>query len=395
MSETVVDRVRHVVDAAAMSKVAFSERIRLTPDKLSKALGGTRRFTSLELALIAEVGGVTVDWLLTGRQPVRPAIAARALAADVLPEPVSLETVTGPVSQAYEVLGLLGRSPDLPSMPELRDLPRYIDQGEALAADALTWLRAKGVAALATLDSEAMMTALEDVFGIDIGIASLPTGLSGLAWQTDAFRLVLLSPTEVWTRQRFTLAHELGHILARDAQQLIPERQMTPGRRQDRTESRANAFAAALLMPSEDVVEAIRTALADEGVGSLSEARFADLVVRFRVSPSALLARLGKLRLVDSETQGRLRGLTTEFCHLVAGGIEADQREKSLTSVRRRVPPRPAMSLFSAYCDGDTTLRPFAALLDRDVDELHELLDRAERDLSVQSSDEGDPVYQP
>ncbi|MGH3871951.1 MAG: ImmA/IrrE family metallo-endopeptidase [Pseudonocardiaceae bacterium] len=38
-----------------------------------------------------------------------------------------------------------------------------------------------------------------------------PGGLDGLAWCRDGFRLILVSNTVSWTRQRFTLAHELGH----------------------------------------------------------------------------------------------------------------------------------------------------------------------------------------
>jgi hypothetical protein len=52
----------------------------LDADKLSKSLTGVRRFTSYELALVAERGRTTVDWLLTGVAPEEIAVAARAQA---------------------------------------------------------------------------------------------------------------------------------------------------------------------------------------------------------------------------------------------------------------------------------------------------------------------------
>lgn len=64
MAETVIDRVRKVMGAASLSQAAFAERVGLSPDKLSKSLSGVRRFSSLDLARIAEVTDTTVDYLL-------------------------------------------------------------------------------------------------------------------------------------------------------------------------------------------------------------------------------------------------------------------------------------------------------------------------------------------
>jgi hypothetical protein len=76
---SIVDRVRIVLGQSAESQTSSASAIGMTEDKLSKSLNGVRRFTSLELALIAEVGGVTVDWLLTGKTPARPLVAARTI----------------------------------------------------------------------------------------------------------------------------------------------------------------------------------------------------------------------------------------------------------------------------------------------------------------------------
>jgi AcrR family transcriptional regulator len=59
-------RVRRLVASTAATQSEFAMRIGLESSKLSRSLGGTRRFTLAELARIAEVGGVSVDWLVHG-----------------------------------------------------------------------------------------------------------------------------------------------------------------------------------------------------------------------------------------------------------------------------------------------------------------------------------------
>jgi AcrR family transcriptional regulator len=60
------ERVRSVVAHTTRTQGEFAARIGLESSKLSRSLGGTRRFTLPELARIAEVGGVSADWLLYG-----------------------------------------------------------------------------------------------------------------------------------------------------------------------------------------------------------------------------------------------------------------------------------------------------------------------------------------
>lgn len=393
MDPYVIERVRTVMDAAAMTKAAFARTVGLTPDKLSKSLSGVRRFTSLDLALIAEAGGTTVDWLLTGNEPLRPALAARTR-GDTAPDPAGTQEVTARFAAAYEVLELLGRAAELPAVPEADPaLERYAAQGERLAEEARDRLPA------AELETDELIAAVEEHFGVDVAITGLPQAVDGLAWQTDTFRLVLVASTDLWTRQRFTLAHELCHILAKDARSVVVESHVAPGRQKDLAEVRANVFASHLLMPARELTEA---AAAE---GELTDTAFERLVVRFRVSPSALAARLHQLGLIDAPRRKHLRGLTTESCHLLAGAGDEYQRQAARASAER-FPPRLASELYKAYLAGETTLRPLAALLDTDVERLHDLLapEPAPGDGNgngtaggndQQDAEEGDLVFQP
>jgi hypothetical protein len=116
MDESVSGRVRTVISATGLSHAAFAARAGITPDKLSKSLNGVRRFSSLDLALIAEAGEVSVDWLLTGRQPAPVGLAARG---DAAAHGQSLTERAERFTAAYDVLDLLDRTPELPELPEL------------------------------------------------------------------------------------------------------------------------------------------------------------------------------------------------------------------------------------------------------------------------------------
>ncbi|WP_460959357.1 TetR family transcriptional regulator C-terminal domain-containing protein [Parasphingorhabdus pacifica] len=79
MQDTTVElrrRVRDVIRDHPDSQRAVAERIGLDATKLSKSLTGTRRFTPTELTRIAEVGNVTVNWLINGKDDVETVAAA-------------------------------------------------------------------------------------------------------------------------------------------------------------------------------------------------------------------------------------------------------------------------------------------------------------------------------
>src|SRR5262249_6435647 len=130
----------------------------------------------------------------------------------------------------------------------------------------------------------------------------------------------------------------------------------------DPSEIRANCFAAAFLMPA----AALRAAVGSRG---LTEAAFAALACDLRVTPSALAIRLRELRLIDSGTCDRFRGISSSRAAALAGRSEEFARW-----VARASAPRPPGLLlrdsYTAYESGDATLRPYANLLGVDADEL-------------------------
>lgn len=382
MPSPVIDRVRSVIERVAESQAAFGEMVGISKDKLSKSLSGTRRFTSLELAMIADVGGVTVDWLLTGRAPVRPAFAART-SVGVAPDVDAVAVLTDRYAAAYEVLALLDKQPSAPELPAPPDGASLRGQGTLLASWAHERLAAQGFQAVPPIRTSEFVPIVERVFGTDVVISRLPSGLDGLAWQTDHRRLILIGCTERWTRQRFTLAHELGHILAGDAQQVVVDQNVAPGLDKDPAEVRANWFAAALLMPHAELRARVS--------GALDEQSFARLVVDFGVSPSAMAVRLRSLGLISQSGFEAARKLRSTDCHRLAGALDG-YLEHVNSSLAGRLPTRLVSALLSAYYEGETTLRPLANLLDIPVDDLYDVAAGAP-DAPSTGPDPDEPVY--
>ncbi|GHH50655.1 TetR/AcrR family transcriptional regulator [Streptomyces candidus] len=88
-ASAVADRVRQVIAAAGVSQREFARRIVMDPSKLSRSLGGTRRFTAAELARIADTAGADAAWLLGSTRTPGGAgrgRRVRVVSADAVPD---------------------------------------------------------------------------------------------------------------------------------------------------------------------------------------------------------------------------------------------------------------------------------------------------------------------
>ncbi|WP_319021171.1 TetR family transcriptional regulator [Brevibacterium aurantiacum] len=79
---SLVTRVRDAIKNAGINHSEVARRIGLDASKLSKSLAGTRKFRVEEISHIADLTGVTTDWLTTGRTARPP---RRTMVADVPP----------------------------------------------------------------------------------------------------------------------------------------------------------------------------------------------------------------------------------------------------------------------------------------------------------------------
>ena len=359
---SVADRVRGLIEESGLSRGAFALQIGLDDSKLSKSLSGVRRFSSLDLARVAEHCDVTVDWLLTGVEP---------------PLAVAARTTSGDAGAALDVAKRFGTlRADMASLgyPQPWQPVRAVlgsgghaAQGRRLAAETIAWID-QADRSVEAIGRDDLAAAIEEAFGVDVAVVDIGTGFDGLATSTDDVKLIVLATSHVPARQRFTLAHELGHLLAGDDQGVHLDRNIfDKAQAKDPSEARANAFASAFLMPEASLRRAVpRTGLTDQS--------FAELACELMVTPSALAYRLLGLRLIDAGTCDHFKSMTAaKAANLTDRGRQFAQR------VTESSTPRPPGLLvrdtYAAYESGATTLRPYADLLGVDVDELSRALE--------------------
>ncbi len=132
--------------------------------------------------------------------------------------------------------------------------------------------------------------------GITIQFGAFDDKLSGMAFIKDGAKVIGVNNAHHPNRQRFTIAHELGHMVLH--QRLLENsvhvdtgtlrRDFLAATGSDPVEIQANRFAAELLMPEAFLKEFLK----DKSVDVEDEDSLAILAKRFRVSTMALQFRL-------------------------------------------------------------------------------------------------------
>jgi Zn-dependent peptidase ImmA (M78 family) len=143
-------------------------------------------------------------------------------------------------------------------------------------------------------------------------------GVSGVFMVQNSVPVIGYNCNQSPVRQRFTIAHELGHFILHnhnDPNEVYVDHNTYPLFRDQNSstgasiiEQQANAFAAALLMPEKLVVEEIRNINFDftDESPALSE-----LALKFNVSTMAMSIRLVNLHLVHGNSPNKRK--TTPF----------------------------------------------------------------------------------
>ena len=359
--EMLADRVREAMQASGMSQRALGQTIGMDPPTMSKALAGKRGFKPLELALISEALGISVQQLLADdeteiRRP-RESVLARV-------QPEANPATEQALARARQMLELdeLLIEQGFSALPMARS-PRPssgqpYQQGEILA-QRLRSQSGLGDADLPT-DVGQLAADVEDKFNADVAIEPLERGLDGLAISRQGYSLIMVSSSIAAHRQRYTIAHELGHLTAGDQGDIVDENinySKTPA------ETRANAFAAAFLMPA----GALRTAVGDQSAPT--EELIADLLARYRVSLDALAFRLHNLGIINAAGRDAVRRMSSARIALRQGrasDLQARHDQRWPDGLLRRA--------VEAYAKGRISIRPIAQLINVDPDTLLEEL---------------------
>jgi Zn-dependent peptidase ImmA (M78 family) len=136
--------------------------------------------------------------------------------------------------------------------------------------------------------------------GVQVFKTTLPDEVSGVLERTaEGKNTILVNVEHVHQRQRFTIAHELGHFFLSDRTGVIIDRAIyfrdsKSQQATDYDEIMANTFAAELLMPSHFVKNEYGRFISD-GRLSAGEDILQDLSTKFEVSTTAMSIRLQNL----------------------------------------------------------------------------------------------------
>lgn len=369
-------------DFMPLTKEELGRRIRaaregcsLTQEQLASAAGlnrlavgqieaATRSVSSIELERIAYALGRDIKSFFGDDFSNRDALAAllRSDSAlveqtDLLPALRECLALSRELTNLERLLGI-GRTQTLTAVyefPSPNSRWQAIQQGEEVAAQERLRL---GLGA-------SPVTELGEVLesqGVRTGETALPDNISGLTATDPAIgAFVVINADHAELRRRFSLAHEYAHVLMdRDRSGGISRDE----NRADLPEVRANAFAAALLLPHDGVLHFVRAlgkggasrahaAVFDEAEALQVEQRAAPgsheiqlydvalLAHHFGTSRLAALYRLRNLRLIDESELQQLKAKESSGAGKaladVLGAPERSREKGSREDLRRRL----------------------------------------------------------
>lgn len=264
-------RLRQARENRGLSQQKVAEALQVPRPAISLMESGERAVTTLELSRLADLYGRDVADFFGGRasSKVDPGAAdASWLDGDALvlgrmvPDiPWADLTVTAQVTrnldlcrEGFALEGMLGTRLRRDDPPGYRPQPprntaEAVVQGAQIAAEER---RRLGLGNLPLADLPGLLTAQ----GVWASGARLPDGVSGLFVSHPSLGMaVLVNASHGRARRRFSYAHEYAHVL------LDRERRSTissSDNHAELVEKRANAFAAAFLLPPGGVEEALR-----------------------------------------------------------------------------------------------------------------------------------------
>lgn len=137
----------------------------------------------------------------------------------------------------------------------------------------------------------------------------------GFMVQKDNDIVIFTNSSSRLSREIFTLAHEIGHVILHldEANSFIDDSVTINGRSTDEKEHEANYFAACLLMPSDEVHRFIDFEIQNFQNDGLSAMDIARIMSEFNVSFDMALNRLESLGLINTNQKLLLDNTKTEM----------------------------------------------------------------------------------
>ncbi|WP_328962368.1 ImmA/IrrE family metallo-endopeptidase [Streptomyces virginiae] len=263
---------------------------------LSELATGDRLPTLHEATLLAAYFGVSPALLMQVSQPSL-GVSLRLGTVD------GINDATEPVTHAARLLAADRLTRDWgfkePVTPTSSFAPSKVWH-QAMAGEK-TAARLRAYLGIEDLDSIEDLTGLVESLGYPVEYRRLPNNIHGISvpekWGTDTAWVILINSDDVWSRQRFTLSHELCHVLQKDAGHVIVDRVAMPDSGPERV---ANNFARHFLLPDDALLHKLsRHGKIDSPISAAK--LIADLVLTYGISRDSLLISLREARAPITE----------------------------------------------------------------------------------------------
>jgi transcriptional regulator with XRE-family HTH domain len=357
--------VRQLREAAGLTQGQLGERVGLRKDQVSKVEHGVRKLDVVEISLVAEALGATTRQLL-GRQDVGTLALAARVSDSVSDE--QTQAVTARARQLLELDHLLGelavRQPAKISeqggqlLAQARGLPKAASKAQANRDGKALAQRTRELLRLGSAPVGSLADLAERHFGVDVECGPFGTQVSGMCVHGDEIAIILANTHLTAGHLRFTLAHELAHHVLGDPREIVIESRLSG---ETTVERRANAFAAHLLMP----VEEVQRVIVDRAV---TDDVLAELMQYFQVSLSSLVNHLADCRVIRYDQQNQYADRSARW--IVHQYGDPGKPDPTLEGQGVRPPVRLLSSARTAQRQGRIGATVVAALLGVAVDEV-------------------------
>lgn len=136
----------------------------------------------------------------------------------------------------------------------------------------------------------------------------------GFAVKKDNDIIIFTNSSSRLSREIFTLAHEIGHIVLhfQENNAFIDDKVTISERHLGEKEKEANYFAACLLMPEDEVLKFIDFEIPNAEKNGLSAMDIARIMSEFNVSFDMALNRLEDLKIIDADQKNCLNDVKNE-----------------------------------------------------------------------------------
>jgi Zn-dependent peptidase ImmA (M78 family)/transcriptional regulator with XRE-family HTH domain len=308
---------------------------------------GERALKATELIKLAELLSVSPSALLAGSLPPAVQVAWRTIGSEDV--------------RSREEARFLNRCRRYAFVEQINGVPHgriplafELDTRRSSFEEVGVWANAtRSVLAMGSIPALVLREVLENRWGVKILFDHLEGGSAATA-RADFGDAILINASEVPWRRRYSLAHELFHLLTweRTRDVLLQRGGETKGR----VEQLADVFASCVLLPEETV----RHRFVPLGEGPRMWFSFFVMARELGVSTEALLWRLANLELIPSEIPQRYK---TESRLSVL--------DKSLGRAREpeepKLPARYVHMAFRAYLEGKISIGKLAELMETTV----------------------------